>query len=163
MVESHSLLGGITSIIEPDVYTAGRASLLQLAKDHNLVLNPDALAEVLPFWNIPYNALSIISNRVTPLHRDMFGRSEWMDFLVALGQYSDGRIDIPGLGLRFRYDPGCVVAFSGKLLRHGVTCPGDRGCIAYYMRDTVQERLGQQVGGWQRISDFGLSIDVLHE
>ena len=71
--------------------------------------------------------------------------------LIALGEYDHGRLSLPGLGLVLRYNPSTVAAFSGKILQHGATCPGNRACIAYYMRDNVLERLKEPHINWTNI------------
>jgi len=96
-------------------------------------------------WSTPFNGVSVISNRSTPLHRDCNSRKEWMDMLVALGMYNLGNLTVPGVGIEFVYNPGTVVGILGKVLQHGAECDGERACLAFYMRDKVQERLGLRV------------------
>ncbi|KIN94696.1 hypothetical protein M404DRAFT_114910, partial [Pisolithus tinctorius Marx 270] len=69
--------------------------------------------------------------------------------LVTVGDYEDCVLDIPTLGLQFLYNPGTVVAFSGRLLRHGVSSVGgNRCCFAYYMRDNIHNWIGIPRGDW---------------
>ncbi|KIO09185.1 hypothetical protein M404DRAFT_132845, partial [Pisolithus tinctorius Marx 270] len=63
-------------------------------------------------------------HRTTPFHQDPHSRSNWYDMLVMVSDYEDCVLDIPTLGLQFLYNPGTVVAFSGQLLRHGVSSVG---------------------------------------
>ena len=114
--------------------------------------NVQHLPAALRDWNLPFNGIAIVSNRLTPLHRDTYGQKEWLDILVALGEYTHGRLEIPTFNIAFQYDPGCLAA--GRLLRHRVMCEGERACIAYYMRDNVMERLGQEVVSWNNINDY---------
>ncbi|KAL4062666.1 hypothetical protein V8B97DRAFT_1919406 [Scleroderma yunnanense] len=52
---------------------------------------------------------------------------------------TDCVLDIPTLGLQFDYHPSTVVAFSGRLLQHGVNAvSGNRYSLAYYMRDNFR-------------------------
>ena len=60
---------------------------------------------------------------------------------MALGNYENGRFEVPGLGLCLAYDAGTVIAMSGKLFRHRSHCESNRACIAYYMRDNVLARM----------------------
>lgn len=127
-----------------------------LGSGTTLVDNPEHLQHALRYWNIPFTAVGIISNRATPFHRDPFGRREWFDFLLGLGDYDDGRFEVGTLGLRLEYNPGCGLLFSGKLLRHGAYCPSPRACVAFYMRDNVQERMSPDVPLYTKIKDFAM-------
>ena len=101
------------------------------------------MQEALGHWSTVYTNLSLISNRKTPLHRDPQSRSDWFDLLATVGEYQDCFLNIPTLGVQLEYSPGTVVAFSGRLLRHGVIEEGgDRCCLAYYMRDNIHNWLG---------------------
>ena len=51
---------------------------------------PERLQEILGFWYAPFSAISVISNRVTPLHCDTGGHAEWLDLMLALGEYDNG-------------------------------------------------------------------------
>jgi hypothetical protein len=146
-----ALVGGILSIIQPELYELGRDALQHLYQHPDMTDTPDILLRVLDIWHSPFSALSVVSNRVTPLHRDMQGRPEWYDMLVALGDYEHGRFALPALGLICRYNPGTILAFSGKIFQHGATCVGNRACIAYYMRDNVHDRLRSPMIGWANV------------
>jgi len=68
--------------------------------------------------------------------------------LLAVGEYENGRIEFPGLGIRFKYNPGTALAFTGRVLQHGATCPGDRACITYHMKENVFDELGITKPSW---------------
>jgi hypothetical protein len=148
------LVGGILSIIQPELYDLGIQALSRLLANPSLCKEPEELAQILQLWYSPFSAVSVISNRSTPLHRDTGGRAQWVDFLVALGYYQQGQFEVPGLGLTLKYGPGTAVAFSGKIFRHGAKCVGDRACVAFYMRDNVLERLALPVGQWLDSSQY---------
>ena len=78
-----ALAGGILSIIHPELYQIGRNTLECLLQNPGLVDSPQDLLKALSTWYSPFSALSVISNHVTPLHRDMQSRPEWYDMLVA--------------------------------------------------------------------------------
>src|SRR5882762_7290839 len=149
-----ALIGGILSIIHPSLFDMGVQALQQLESDPNLCDNPERLLEVLRFWHAPFSGISVISNRVTPLHCDRGGRAEWMDILLALGEYENGRFSVPAFGYTFKYNPGTIVARSSKIFRHGATCVGNRAAIAFYMRDNVLNRLGLPSGTWLQQADY---------
>jgi hypothetical protein len=143
-----ALIGGILSIIQPELYNLGLEALRKLELHPEFCDNPKRMLEILGLWYAPFSALSVISNRATPLHCDIGGRPEWMDLMLALGNYDDGRFSVPAFGYTFKYNPGTMIAFSSKIFRHGTTCEGDRAGIAFYMRDSVMNRLGVATGQW---------------
>jgi hypothetical protein len=157
--ESMVLLGAIMSIVQPEVYHTGRRALEKLFNEPDFVNKQVELFDALEVWWTPFSAMSVVSNRETPLHRDMGGRVEWSDMLIALGEYHHGRFALPGLGLTYRYNPGTVLAFSGKAFEHGATCPGNRACIALYMRDNVIKRLKLPTPSWLNVRDYASSTD----
>ena len=109
------------------------------------------LAEVLSIWTSIFNGVQVISNRETPVHRDNQTRWEWYDLLVTLGPYTSATLEMPTAGLRFQYSSGTVVGLCGRILRHGVSAAeGERICLAYYMRENVQSRLGAKFAQWSR-------------
>jgi hypothetical protein len=140
MSETNCLVSAILKIIHPDLYIAGRECLLKLLEGPDCVEDPDNVKEIALLWSSVFNAMSVISNRSSPPHRDPKTRSEWYDILLTVGPYSVAWLDLPATGLRLLYKSGTFVAFSGKFLRHGVEpVDGERVCVAYYMRDNVQE------------------------
>jgi len=149
-----ALVGGILSVIQPELYTLGVQALKRLRDNPSYCKDQDHLIEVLKRWYAPFSGIAIISNRSTPLHRDTGGRPQWLDFLIAVGEYEHGRFEVPGLGLRFKYNAGMAIAFSGKIFQHGANCVGNRACIAFYMRDLVLDRLGLPVGTWLDTSQY---------
>lgn len=106
------------------------------------------LPTILKSWTSPFTALSVIINRETPYHRDNGSCHAWMDILLTVGDYQDGRIEFPGLGFRLKYDSGTLVALTGRLVRHGANFRGHRACIAYYMRQNVSEAVGAGTPSW---------------
>jgi len=151
---SNLLVAGILAIIQPQLFLAGMRAFTTLMKSNGLVNEEEAMHSALDLWGNPFSAISIISNRDTPLHRDSFGRPEWMDLLLAIGRYDHGRLELPGLGIRFKYNHRAAMAFSGRLLLHGATCDGDRACIAYYMRDNVMNTLSIPIPQWFNVKEI---------
>jgi hypothetical protein len=149
-----ALIGGILSIIQPELFEAGQNALRKLGSAPTYCNNPERLLQVLSIWYSPFSALAVISNRATPLHLDTGGRAEWLDLVVALGTYDHGRFALPAFGYTFKYNPGTMIAMSGKIFRHGATCTGDRACIAFYMRNNVLDRLGLPTGTWHQRADY---------
>lgn len=131
-------------VMHPALFAAARETLIQFNQQ-------DDLQEVLSKWTSVFNGLSVISNRETPIHRDNNSQPEWYDMLVTLGSYSNGIMELPGVGLRLRYNAGTVVGLGGKMLSHGVAASeGDRICYAYYMRDAVHYKADVPSPSWMR-------------
>ncbi|KAH9476467.1 hypothetical protein JR316_0010379 [Psilocybe cubensis] len=151
---SSALLGAILSIIHPEQYRAGMKFLQRLAAEPELVHKAEILKQILTIWSSPFGVMTVISNRDTPYHRDNGSCYSWYDFLMPLGKGEHGRLELPGLGLRYKYDPMTLVAITGRLLQHGAVCDGDRAVIVYYMRRTVFEELGVQEAGWSTTYDL---------
>lgn len=151
--ETHALIAGIYGVLQPNAHEKMLQGFRLLAETPALVSNTERLQTALDAWSFPMHAISIISNRTTPLHRDTKGFKEVHDLLVALGNYTHGRFSLPGLGLRLRYDPGCILSFSGRLFRHGASCPAPRACIIYYGREAVLKRLRISTPDWTTIGE----------
>ena len=109
-----ALIGGILSIIQPLLFDMGVQALQALESDPKLCDNPERLREVLEFWHVPFSGISVISNRVTPLHCNTGGQAEWMDLLLALGEYDNGRFGVPAFRYTFKYNPGTIVSHQEK-------------------------------------------------
>ncbi|KAH9911111.1 uncharacterized protein B0H18DRAFT_1129098 [Fomitopsis serialis] len=78
MAHPHIIISGMLRIMHPDLYDAGRASIEALRSD------PDR-ASIVDLWHNPFNALSVITNRASPVHRDMLSPKEWYDILMTIG------------------------------------------------------------------------------
>ncbi|KAG1824387.1 uncharacterized protein BJ212DRAFT_1260461, partial [Suillus subaureus] len=74
------------------------------------------------------------------------------DILTTVGKYSNACMSMPSLQLEFRYDPSCMIAFSGRIVRHGVhEVEGDWITWAWYMRDSVHIYARVPSCGWARV------------
>ncbi|KAG2030059.1 hypothetical protein BDR03DRAFT_879317 [Suillus americanus] len=110
------------------------------------------MSETLQYWAMVFNILTIICNRETLNHRDHSSILECFDILTSVGNYSNAQMSIPSLQLEVRYDPGCMIAFSGWIVRHGVhAVEGDQIGWAWYMRDAVHIYAGIPSCGWARL------------
>jgi len=155
--ETAALLGAALSIINPQVYQAGLSCIRQFAENLAKINKNETLGEVLRIWASPYTAFSLINNRDTPLHRDNGAGYSAMDLLVTVGDYHSGRLDLPGLGYRFLYSSGMVLAIAGCVVWHGAEAKGDQLCWANYLRESVLEAMGIPEPSWVSLADI-LSI-----
>jgi hypothetical protein len=142
MAESLAILSGVIRVIHPELYQMGLTSIAALGQMANL-------QDIISIWTSIFNGILVISNRETPIHRDNLSHPEWYNLLATIGPYRSAIFELPGVGIRFRYNSGTVIGLSGRLLRHVVSeSDGERVCIAYYMRDNVQRRLEAKFASW---------------
>ena len=160
--ETNALLAAAMAIMHPDSYQAGMATMRALPYHAN-ANGVEEIAEVVEEWNSIFNAVSVMTNRQSPYHRDLNLPAESFDLLVTIGDYKNGWMVIPTLSKRFDYCPGTVMAFSGHLLRHGVNqVQGNRGCLVYYMREPVMKWVDVQPPRfmhYEALDAIGLSMD----
>jgi len=155
IMETSALIGAILSIIHPELYHSGQDTLLALARQPTKVKEADLYVNLLQYWSSGFSGMSVISNQECPMHRDIQAVKPWYDILATFGDYKDGRMELPNLGICLKYNPGTVVGLAGRVVRHGVAhCTGNRVCLAYYMRDTVHERAGIKAPGWMNASVY---------
>ncbi|KIK72619.1 hypothetical protein PAXRUDRAFT_180316 [Paxillus rubicundulus Ve08.2h10] len=113
------------------------------------------IREALRVWQSIYSSLSLMVNQCLPYHLDKMGKPQWFNQLLTMGHYSNLVLVLPTLQLRLDYLPGTVVAFSGKILVHGVgETDGDRACIAWYMQDKVHRAMNIGECGYCRVDDL---------
>lgn len=139
MTDHVELLTACMAIMHPDMYATGREAMVKLGQWASDT-NHTEMMSVLPLWPSVFSVVSVMVNRMSPLHTDINGRPQWFDLLVTVGDYADLDIVLPPISRRFLYEPGTAVAFSGRLLQHGVRqIEGDRGVLSFYMRDNVHQ------------------------
>jgi hypothetical protein len=144
IAEIAAIMSAVLSVVQPDLYKLNRESLLRLAQ------REDGLRKFIAPWAFAFNAVSIISNRSSPAHRDRkSGSKEDSDVLVSLGGDSGTVLELYSLGIRCRYPPGSMAIFSGNTLLHGVSeSVEERICIAGYTRPPVHRRVNLGAADW---------------
>lgn len=135
ILEASAVISGMLRIMHPDQY--------RMARDMLWVSRADtALQPVLAKWPSVFTAISIIANRISPLHREQHGDNRFFDILLSCGQYTVASIELQPLGFHIPNGPGTVIGCSGKAIRHGTAeSDGTRICVAFYMRTSVQSFL----------------------
>ena len=88
-------------------------------------------------WQSVYTGINIISNWVTPAHKDSKERAQLYDLLTNYCHQDEAagstpRLLIKDLGLDLRYSSGTVVGFCRSVFQHEVASWGarDRVCQA---------------------------------
>jgi hypothetical protein len=163
---SLALLGAVLALIHPQLAVRGFSILRGIQNGEIINVATNSLREERVLWPSPFSAFSILSNRATLLHRDGKGLAPFYDIVTTIGDYVDGRFDVPGIGLRFQYNPGTIIGICGKVLEHGVPeVDGDRFCIVQYFHKKVLEvvaegfQRNQAFMGWMKQSDFLANVD----
>ena len=152
MIYPTSIISGALSIMHPQLYEDGMQCMRNL-EDWSSTHDPQ-MHQALSLWPSAFTNISLIANRSTPPHRDPQSCASWYDVIVNVGQYDQCAMAIPTLGIELEYKPGTAVAFSGRLLRHGVNAvEGNRCCLTYYMRDNIHHWAKvPRCADWMRIN-----------
>jgi hypothetical protein len=148
----------ITSIISPTLYAAGMSAICQV--QHGSVLANHYPA--VDHWMSPWSGCALIVNRITPMHRDWGAAASAYDLLVSAGTHTDCNLHLPDIGVKLNYLPGTVVGICGRVLRHEVAdwLGGERICCAYFIKDAVHGRMGQERPSWPYLTDYLTLIDT---
>lgn len=107
-------------------------------------------------WESVYTGIQVISNQLTPPHRDTKGRAAWYDLLVGLSTTSLPYLAVSELGLEMAYFSGTIVGFCGNALEHSVKSwgSGDRICYAHFMREAVRKHFDVPAAGWAMLDRY---------
>lgn len=150
----NAIISAALSIMHPRLYDAAR-HVIQSVWDGAQGGERSDIEAAMAHWPSVFNSLSVMANRRSPFHVDANGKPEWMDILLTVGQYHDTQMILPGIKLKLQYPPGTILAFSGRLLLHGVPeADGNRGCIAWYMRQAVHKAANPPDYGFAEIKDI---------
>jgi hypothetical protein len=154
MSEMFTLLGGLTSILNPHVFNAGMKIIRAIHTTPDLVNKGETLPQILAAWSSPFTALSLMNNRNTPVHRDNGSGFTVNDMLITVGPYTNGVLELPSLGCRFRYHSGTIASFSGRLLTHAASADGEWLCISQYLRESVLQAFDITDDMWTTLEEI---------
>jgi hypothetical protein len=154
MSETFTLLGGLTSILNPHVFNAGIKIVQAIDTSPELVNKGETLPHILAAWSTPFIVLSLMNNRDTPVHRDNRSGFTVNDMLITVGPYSNKVLELPSLGCRFRYHSGTIASFSGRLLTHAASADGERLCISQYLRESVLQAFNITDDMWTTLEEI---------
>ncbi|TFK80966.1 hypothetical protein K466DRAFT_502948 [Polyporus arcularius HHB13444] len=147
MRETSALFSAILRVAHPELYSAGRSSLLELSA-------LERAEDPLPFWPSIFNTVQLLSNRESPFHRDTAGQPSWYDLLVTLGNYRRAELVLRNLGVQVAYKPGTIALLSSLVIHHGVRAvEPDRLCYSWFMSEALHKNLGVPTVPW-------MSLDV---
>lgn len=141
--EYNAIMGGVLAIIHPALFETAMDSWKAIYADPSCTSKPELVADLLGTWSSPFTAVSLITNRETPLHKDRKGGRFYLDAVTTFGNYANGRFEIDGLGMRFRYNPGTAVFLNSHTFRHGASrVEGERYCLVSFFRPDVVQNHG---------------------
>lgn len=151
---SESLIDGILSVINPSLYGHLEAALTDIRHNPHPTISRDVGAR----WPSVYTGISIMSNRITPPHRDAACYLQDYDLLVSAGNHRKAKLVIHDTGHAFAYSPGTVVALCGSILTHEVPTwsEGERLCIAHFSKFKVLNKLGYHMREFVNLDNYCL-------
>ncbi|KAK7676689.1 hypothetical protein QCA50_020049 [Cerrena zonata] len=146
-----AVVSGILAITHPRQY--------KMAKEmkERIIASGDC-KEALERWPMVFTAISVISNRESPFHRDLHESWKWFDFLLSFGPYDHAPLYLANLGIRVNNPPGTICIFGGRALWHGVRRVSPRVTLALYMRKNIQKELGIQSAPWMTQHEYNSYI-----
>jgi hypothetical protein len=153
MERSTAFLGAVLAVAHPATFKTGMKCVKAISESRQ-VAKTDQLEDLIGVWSSPYTTTSLMSNRDSPLHRDVGATPTCMDLLVSVGTYTSGEFQVSGLGLRLWYRPGTAIGLLGRVVRHGAVAFGGRLCFAQYLRESVLEALQIPTPDWVYIQDL---------
>lgn len=144
-------------LICPELYSLGNEAIRKLKTEPYL----EKPHENVQLWPSFFSGIEVITNRITPLHRDPQAAPPVYDFLVSAGTHKEAWLDLPDVRARVEYKPGTVIAVCGKVLRHGVAAwdGGERICLAHFIRDNVHNRLQLPRPDWVSSAPYLAHMD----
>lgn len=131
------LVSAALRVMHPQLYWASVRTHVELGRwsaDQGLL----DMHRLLKHWASVYTGASIMCNRQSPDHRDPKCPPEAFDILTCIGNYHHAVMQLNNLGIDLDYNPGVMVSYSGRLVRHGIRVDeGDRIVWAWFLRDSV--------------------------
>ncbi|KAG1873302.1 hypothetical protein C8R48DRAFT_769736 [Suillus tomentosus] len=106
-------------VMHPQLYQASIVTQVQLghwAATQGL----HQMSRMLQHWASVYTGAAVMCNRQSPNHRDPKCPPEGLDILTCTGGYDRTVMQLTNLGIDLVYNPGVMVSYSGRLVRHGV-------------------------------------------
>lgn len=151
--EPFAVMSGILAITHPQQYNMARQMKERL-------IQSGQCTEALQRWPMVFTAVSVITNRESPYHRDLHEGWQWFDFLLSFGPYKHAPLYLANLGVRVDNPPGTICLFGGRALLHGVRRVSPRITLALYMRQNIQQELGIPSAGWMTQHEYDSYIGV---
>jgi hypothetical protein len=155
MQPSTILLNAVAALTHRSLYRAGHESITKLKQPESLGIKVKTHDHV-QSWNSAFSGITVISNRITPRHRDTGGSFPWYDLLLSSGTHQDAYLHLNDIRAKLSYLPGTAILVCGKILSHSLPewRNGERICLAHWMRNEVHHRLGIYYPEWCKFSSY---------
>lgn len=142
MADTSAIITGVLRIIHPELFHTGCEVI-------SCLQNKYGFTDILNRWATPFNAMSIITHRESPPHRDIMSCISYYDILGNYGAFDTVEFSLPSLSAMASMRPGGLIAICGQVVRHGVEkCTGDRVCYAWYMRGSIHAHMEARPASW---------------
>lgn len=157
MTEVLGLLGGIVSVIHPELYEIGWRYV------DSGILNTEfdfELRSVFCAWAGPFTHLWTTGNEDIELHRST-NRDEHhcYDIELSLGE-GEGRLEVESVGLTFRHNSGTVVAKSPCLLNGTSNGNNDRTFLCGHFDVGLLMGSGFEIPSWMTEQTFAARMGI---
>jgi hypothetical protein len=93
--QTSRLLNALLAIVHPELYAAGRYVMQTLGEEEEVL----DLHEVLEHWHSVFTAITLITNRGSPLHQDPKTNICWYDLMLTVGEYDEAVSELSYFGL----------------------------------------------------------------
>ncbi|KAG1901136.1 uncharacterized protein F5891DRAFT_1187832 [Suillus fuscotomentosus] len=131
------LASAVMCVMHPQQYWASIRTHIELghwAASHGF----EDMYQNLKHWASIYTGVTVMCNRLSPYHKDPKCPPEGFNILTSIRSYRQAMMHLINLGIDIAYDPGVMVGYSGRLVRHGVRVDeGDRIIWAWFVRDSI--------------------------
>lgn len=143
------MVAGMLKIVHPAQYQAGISIIQRMIDSPDLLSKPDVMLPLLQHWGLPFTALSVIVNRLTPAHLDDGNRRNWFDICLSLGNYKNCWFRLPDLQIALFYPPGTAVVILAAMIRHEVPqFTGERVVFVLLSKESVHRALQTDPGNF---------------
>jgi hypothetical protein len=149
MTPANALINAILTVTNRKLFLAGHEAIVKLKHSQDLDIKIQTHKHI-QSWNSVFSGIAVITNRITPRHRDSGGCASWYDLLLSAGTHHRSFLNLDDVNGQLSYDPGTAVLICGKVLSHSLRgwLGGERICIACFMRNMIHHRLSVFSPDW---------------
>ncbi|KAG0701035.1 hypothetical protein DFH29DRAFT_806870 [Suillus ampliporus] len=142
-IQRPALLASVAlRVMHPQLYWASVRTHVELGR-WSAEQGLHDMHRLLKHWASVYTGAAIMCNRQSPKHRDPKCPPEAFDILTSIGSYRHAVMQLTNLGIELIYNPGIMVSYSSRLVRHGICVDqGDRVVWAWFLQDSMHNYAG---------------------
>ncbi|KAG1797831.1 uncharacterized protein HD556DRAFT_1440791 [Suillus plorans] len=137
-IQRPALLASVAlRVMHPQLYWASLRTHVELGR-WSAQQGLHDMHRLLKHWASVYTGAAVMCNRDFPCHQDPKCLPKAFDILTCIGSYQHAIMHLTNLGINLAYNPGVMVSYSGRLVRHGIRVnEGDQIVWAWFMRDSM--------------------------